>query len=60
MLVLSRKPGEKILIGDDIEIMVSSIHKNSVKLSIDAPKTVKVDREEIRRSKEETNENSSD
>lgn len=60
MLVLSRKPGEKILIGDDIEIMVSSVHKNSVKLSIDAPKHVKVDREEIRRSKECDDENSRD
>ncbi|WAM33054.1 carbon storage regulator CsrA [Caldicellulosiruptor morganii] len=47
MLVLSRKEGEQILIGEDIIVMVISIEKDSVKLGIDAPKNVKVLRYEL-------------
>jgi len=47
MLVLSRKQGEKIYIGHDIEITVSEISGNSVKLSIKAPEDVPIAREEI-------------
>lgn len=47
MLVLSRKPGEKIIIGDNIEIVVISIHGDRARLGITAPSNVSVHREEI-------------
>lgn len=47
MLVLSRKEDEKILIGDDIEIMVISIRGDKVRLGINAPKHIPVHREEV-------------
>ncbi len=47
MLVLTRKLGEVITIGDEIRITVVSIEGNQVKLGIDAPKSVKVHRAEI-------------
>jgi carbon storage regulator len=37
MLVLSRKPGERILIGSDVKITVIRIGPNSVRIGIDAP-----------------------
>ena len=47
MLVLSRKLGESIRIGDDIEIIVSHISNNRVKLSIAAPRNIVIRRTEI-------------
>lgn len=47
MLILSRKAGESILIGDDIEIIILETDTNQIKLGINAPKTVKVLRKEI-------------
>lgn len=47
MLVLKRKLDEKIVIGNDITIMVLEIRGDSVKLGIDAPKGVTVHRQEI-------------
>lgn len=47
MLVLSRKLDEVILIGDDIRVTVTSISPRSVKLGIEAPKSVKVLRSEL-------------
>lgn len=46
-LVLSRKLGEVILIGDDIEIMVVGIDSRHVKLAITAPRSVAINRKEI-------------
>lgn len=46
MLVLSRKVGEKIMIGDNITLIVRSIEGHRIKLGIDAPKVVKVVRGE--------------
>ena len=48
LLVLSRRIGEKILVGDDIEITVAAINGGQVKIGISAPKTMRVDREEVR------------
>jgi carbon storage regulator len=47
MLVLTRKLGESIVIDKDIRIVVSAIHGKRVRLSIGAPATVKVVRQEM-------------
>ncbi|MBD7916351.1 carbon storage regulator CsrA [Clostridium sp. Sa3CUN1] len=47
MLVITRKKGESILIGDDIEISVSKIEDGSVKLAIKAPKEMTILRKEL-------------
>lgn len=47
MLVLSRRLAETLRIGDDIEITILGVSGNQVRLGINAPKNVSVDREEI-------------
>jgi carbon storage regulator len=47
MLVLSRKLGEKIVIGDNIVITVVKIDRNQIRIGIEAPQNVPVYREEI-------------
>lgn len=47
MLILTRKVGESLLIGDDVEITVLSIRGSQVKLGVKAPKEIAVHREEI-------------
>lgn len=47
MLVLSRKAGERILIGDDVAITVVRIGPNSVRIGIEAPKAMNIVREEL-------------
>lgn len=47
MLVLSRKLGEKIFIGDSICIIVVDIDRGKIRLGIDAPRDVPVFREEL-------------
>lgn len=47
MLVLSRKKDEKIIIGEDITLMVIEIRGDKVRLGIDAPREVAVHREEV-------------
>jgi carbon storage regulator len=47
MLVLSRKPGEKILIGEFITVTVVRIGPNTVRLGIDAPRDLNIVRAEI-------------
>ncbi len=47
MLILTRKVGESVAIGDDIQVSVVEIKGTQVKLGIRAPKDVTVHREEI-------------
>jgi len=47
MLVLSRKPGERILIGENITVTVVRIGPNNVRLGIDAPRSLNIVREEL-------------
>lgn len=47
MLILTRKIGESLLIGDDVEITVLSVRGSQVKLGVKAPKEIAVHREEI-------------
>jgi carbon storage regulator len=55
LLVISRKKGESLLIGDDIEITVSKIEDGTVKLSISAPRSVTILRKELYREVENEN-----
>jgi carbon storage regulator CsrA len=48
MLVLSRKLGEKIVIGEGIELMVVAVNGNRVKLGIAAPQSCRIVRSECR------------
>ncbi len=53
MLVIRRRAGESILIGDDIEIQVVELTPTRVKLGIMAPKAVPVIRREVQLTREE-------
>lgn len=47
MLVITRSPGQSLVIGDDIEIIVSEVNKDKVKISINAPRDIKIMRKEL-------------
>lgn len=55
MLVLSRKKNESIMIGDDIEITITAIEGDLVRIGIKAPKSVAVYRKELFLSIQEEN-----
>ncbi|HXK30480.1 MAG TPA: carbon storage regulator CsrA [Candidatus Binatia bacterium] len=55
MLILSRKSGESIAIGDDITITIVTISGSQVRLGIAAPREVRVLREEIYKAMQEEN-----
>lgn len=55
MLVLSRKINETILIGDEVRVTILGVDGDKIKLGIDAPKAVKIFREELLRATIDTN-----
>ena len=55
MLVLTRKAGERLLIGDDIVITILDSRGEGVRVGIDAPRGVKIQREEVVRAVTEAN-----
>ncbi len=59
MLVLTRKSGEAIRIGDDIRIVIVSMKDNHIKLGIEAPLSNPVHREEIYLRIQQENKNAS-
>ena len=60
MLILTRRIGETLMVGDDVTITVLGVKGNQVRIGVNAPKDVAVHREEIyqRIQKEKTGENS--
>lgn len=48
MLILSRKPGETLIINNEIEVKIIDISGDKVKIGIEAPKDVKILRQELR------------
>jgi|GEM_PF-2848156 len=48
MLVLSLKEGKSLFIGDDVVITAERVDRGAVRLSIDAPREIRVDRAEVR------------
>lgn len=52
MLILTRRVGEKILIGDRIIVTVNEIRGSQVRIGIEAPTDTAVDREEVRERKD--------
>lgn len=59
MLVLTRKNGETIKIGDDIEITIISSKNDQVKIGINAPKQIEILRKEIFEQIQEENQQAS-
>jgi carbon storage regulator len=47
MLILSRKVNEKIMIGDDVSVSIIEVRGDQVRLGVDAPRNVKVFRQEV-------------
>mgnify|MGYP001296307653 FL=1 len=58
MLILTRKSGESLMIGEDISVTVLGVKGNQVRIGINAPKDIAVHREEIfDKIQEDTKEN---
>lgn len=55
MLIITRRPGEKIMLGDDVVIEIIEVSGSSVRIGIDAPRSVRVYREEIWRAVRDEN-----
>jgi len=59
MLVLTRKVGEKILVGDDVVVSVVEVNRGSVRLGVEAPQSVSILRYEVYERIQEENLNAS-
>lgn len=55
MLVLTRRIGERVLIGDDIEVTVLDVKGDSVRIGVQAPRTTRIQRAEIVAAVEQEN-----
>lgn len=55
MLVLSRRVGESVVIGNDVTVTVLEVRGDQIRIGVDAPRHVQVHREEVYRELEEQN-----
>jgi carbon storage regulator len=55
MLILTRRPGESLTIGDDVVVTVVGVSGNQIRLGITAPREVRVLREEVYKAMREEN-----
>lgn len=55
MLVITRKEGQSLLIGDDIEVTVTKVTDGSVKIAIEAPREMVILRKELYKEVEKEN-----
>jgi carbon storage regulator len=55
VLVLTRRPGESVMVGDDVVITVLDVRGDVVRLGIKAPRSVQVHREEVYRELQKVN-----
>jgi carbon storage regulator len=55
MLVLTRRSGESIMIGEDVVVTVLEVHGDVIRLGINAPRSVQVHREEVFRELQAAN-----
>lgn len=60
MLVITRKKGEALLIGEDIEITVIKMDDGNVKLAIDAPRNITILRKELYKEIQDENKSSTE
>lgn len=58
MLIVSRKQGESIVIGENIEIRILEISESSIRIGIEAPKSIRVLRKELIKEVEDENKES--
>jgi carbon storage regulator len=56
VLILTRRVGESIIVGDDIEISVIEVRGDAVRIGVQAPRSVSVHREEVYRELQQANE----
>ena len=55
MLVLTRKPDERVLIGDDIVVTILDARGDGVRIGIDAPRGIRIQRDEVVKAVSEAN-----
>jgi len=60
MLVLTRKPGERVLIGPNIEVVVVEVHGDRVRLGFECPSHIRILREELCKDQAPLHEDDSD
>jgi carbon storage regulator len=60
MLVLTRKAGERVLIGDDIVVTILDARGDGIRIGIDAPRGVRIQRDEVIRAVTEANQDATE
>ena len=60
MLVLTRKVGERVLIGDDIVVTILDSRGDGIRIGIDAPRGVRIQRDEVIKAITEANQEASE
>jgi carbon storage regulator len=60
MLILTRRVNESLLIGDDVTVTVLGVKGNQVRIGVDAPRDVSVQREELANRNEDTSTSGTD